>query len=155
MRVRHATPEDADALRSMLGEYLKEEHEAGSMLAPGERSMAAYLGLFSALISRQSPGSVLIAEEGEEAIGFTSFYVQQSRLDLTSGPVAQSCINYVRPDHRRGGAASELIARKEDLARALGCKSIQTTIRAANSASLGLVGKAGYSIRDLVLEKAL
>ena len=52
----------------------------------------------------------------------------------------------VRPDRRRGGVYTRLVAAMEDEARALGCLRIESHHRAANSAVLIAKLKAGYTI---------
>lgn len=155
MRIRHATVEDAESLRSMASEFFKEESEAGALVKPGERSVAWMMQVCGVLISRAVSGAVLIAEDGETPVGFTAFYVEPVALEHEFQKVAKTFVNYVRPEHRREGVASDLIAAKERLAKQFGCDAMYTTVRLNNEASLGLVRKAGYAAQDVTLVKVL
>lgn len=154
MRVRSVGPEDCEAVRAMAAEYLKEESAAGALFQPGEHAMGVLMGVVRGLLLRQLEGAALLAEEGETPLGFTLMYFEAPR-DNRYTRVARTVCNYVRPEARRGGVATELIEAKERAAANAGCEAMLTTVRLANEASMALVQRAGYTPFDVTFVKAL
>ena len=155
MRIRLATIEDLESLRAMASEFLKEEDEGGSPIKPGERSLAWLLRICALIVVGKTEGAVLIAEEGELPAGFTLFYVEPLGVDHRYEKVGRSLANYVRPEHRRTGLASDLIEAKEVRAKRMGCEAMYTQVRISNEPSLGLVRKAGYAADVVSFAKEL
>lgn len=155
MRIRHATVEDLEAIRAMTYEFLKEELEGGSHVKPGETTVGRLMVLQGAIIINQVPGAVLLAEDGEQAIGFTAFRVEGPLVDHRYERVATTFANYVMPERRRDGVASDLIAHKERLAKALGCSAMYTNVRLANEGCLKMVTDLGYLPQVVTLVKEI
>ena len=154
MRIRHATVEDADPIRSMLAEYYKGERELGGHYQVGEPLLAQAMSLAGSILSRAVPGAVLMAEEGEEPIGLGAFWCEEKQGHDFSR-VAVPWLTYVRPEHRRKGVGSELLAYREKTARALGCVAIRSTVLLGNAAGMELLKRAGYNPAEVVFEKRL
>lgn len=155
MRIREMTRQDVDAVRTMLSEFLKEEQEAGAHVQMGERTIVQLMQAVGKIWDRSAPGAVLIAEEGESAIGLAAFYIQALDLDHEWRRVARSFVTYVRAEHRRKGVAAELIATRDELAKAADCDAMVTTTRIENAAMRGLLGRSGYTPADVTFEKRL
>ncbi len=155
MRIRHATVEDSDALQAMVLEYLKEEHEGGSPVKPGDRSVARLMLAIAVLLAKRAEGATLIAEEGEEPVGFLIFYVEPIPIESEFEKVARGVATYVRPERRRKGIARDLLAAREAIAKSLGCDAIQTGVRLNNDAALSLARTAGYAPQEVAHVKPL
>lgn len=156
MRVRHITIDDLDALGAMVVEFVKERAAAGDHALPGDRTHAQVLRALAAIgLARTVPGAVLIAEEGETAVGLAAFYVTAVDINSDCSRVARSMLTYVRPEARRQGVARELIARRDAAAQALGADLMQTTTRLENDAMVGLLQHSGYGAVEITFERRL
>lgn len=156
MRIRRASIDDLPVILTLMGDFLKEEHQAGSLTQPGERTLTALMRLVAESVLRPDSGRVtLLAEEGEKPLGFTLMAVEDTALDHAYSRVARTAVNYVLPEARRQGTALELIHAKERIAKEMGCQAMFTHVRLENDASMGLVTKAGYRAYDVALVKDL
>lgn len=155
MRIREMVRQDADAVRSMLTEYLKGEQEAGAHIHMGERSLAQWMQIVGRIYDRTVSGAVLIAEEGESTLGIAIFHVYEVTVDAEWKRAAKSLLTYVRAEHRRKGIARELVATRDELAREMGAEAMLTTTRLANDAMRGVLKCAGYKPAEVTFERRL
>ena len=150
MRIRHATIEDADAIRAMLMEHFKAERECGSRFNVVEAATSA-MALVGATLAQRYPGAVLIAEEGEEPIGIAAFWCR----DLKGHDFAQVAVPWVQYVREASeGIAAELLQYVERAAIQLGCDAISVSAGLGTRAQM-LYQSAGYAPAEVVFEKRL
>jgi ribosomal protein S18 acetylase RimI-like enzyme len=96
---------------------------------------------------------VLVAEAGDEVIGFATFHVFD--LVYRSRPQARLTAIAVHPYHRRRGIGQALVRAVEDAARDRGCFRIEVTTRRDAQAAHAFYGALGYQERPVRFVKPL
>lgn len=104
-------------------------------------------------LSAASDAGVLVAEAGDEVVGFASFHV----LHLIYRPLPQARLTAlaVLASHRRHGVGHALVQAVEGEARRRGCSRIELTTRVERPSAHAFYRALGYEERSLRFVKAL
>ncbi len=138
MTIRTAEAQDIDAIAPLI---------AGFRVAlKGYKGIAARENLPAAkeefLEYIQAGFPIYLCFEGERCAGYLV-----CRVDA---PVVWVESIYVAPEHRRGGIASALFAKAENLAASYGEDTLYNYVHPSNDAMLGFLRKRGYSVLNLI-----
>jgi GNAT superfamily N-acetyltransferase len=149
--VRPARPEDAPeiariqvvtwrtAYRAVLPSAILDDWDEPSAIAAWRNAAAA----------PPTPGhGVLLAMEGDTAVGFTAFgpaELTAGEESHTEGPTVELSTLLVEPRWGRRGHGSRLLAAVADLARATGAARLQVWLPEADQASARFFESAGWA----------
>jgi len=156
-RIRHYTPEDRAALRSLVLELHESVRDYDPDLVLGEDFLEGY---FEQLIAKQagSAGGIYVAvTPAETLLGFIVLYgrLHPPGKDERPDPYAWVAELYVRPSHRDQGLGETLLAQAEAHARDLGVYKMELSVVAGNAAARRFYERLGYRDRSLTMTKRL
>jgi len=99
-------------------------------------------GFFAGTVSR--PAAVLLAWDGERAVGFVELSIREYAEGCYSGRVAFLEGWYVEPDARGRGVGAALVRATEEWGRAQGCTELGSDTQLENTASAGAHRALGF-----------
>lgn len=147
--IRRATADDAPAVAAQYA-ALHDDQWEGAGEAPRGGHEPDWLGeVLQALASATT--TLFVAEAGGVVIG-------TARVELAERPyfrIADIRRVYVRPEWRRRGVASALMAAAEDAARAGGAREVRLSVVAENSSALDFYAKRGFDHFAIRLRKRI
>jgi GNAT superfamily N-acetyltransferase len=132
--VRDARPEDVPLLLRMFRELADYEDLVSELHATEEL-------LHTALFGGRPAAEALIAEVGEEAVGYALFYPTFSTFLAIQGVWLEDL--YVRPAHRGGGVGRALLATVAARTHARGGKRLEWSALDWNEPALGFYRRIG------------
>ncbi|HEV7585318.1 MAG TPA: GNAT family N-acetyltransferase [Solirubrobacteraceae bacterium] len=137
--VRPARPEDVPLLLALLRELAEYERLADEVMATEE--------LFhEALFSERPAAEALIAERGEEPVGYALFFSTFSTFLAIQGIWLEDL--FVRPDQRKSGAGKALLAAVAARARERGAERLEWSALKWNELALGFYRSLGAQRMD-------
>lgn len=136
-RVRQAELEDVDALVPLFDDY-RQFHDQPSDLTRARNWLRARIGANESV--------VMIAERGDEVVGFTQLYPMYSSVQTARIWVLNDL--YVPPEQRRLGIAKALLKAAIDYARNDGASRLQLETGRRNEAARALYRDAGWQEDD-------
>lgn len=143
--VRAACRGDVPVLLEMFKEFaahVRLEHE----LRVSEQ------GLDNGLFSERPAAEALIAERGEQVIGYALFFQTFSTFLTSVGTWLEDL--YVRPDHRASGVGRALLARIADRVREQGGDRLEWAVLSWNSPASGFYRHLGsVAMDDLTIHR--
>ncbi len=157
VRIRHYTPDDRAALRSLVLDLHEEVRRYDPDLVLGEDFLVGY---FEQLLAKQagSAGGIYLAVTPEgTVVGYVVLYgrLHPPGADERPDPYAWVAELYVRSSLRDQGLGEALLARAEAHARDLGVYKIELAVVAENAAARRFYERQGYRDRSLVMTKRL
>ena len=129
MNIRAASPDDKSLLLQLV-----EEFEAG--LPPLPYPDDTLDEDWSKIEARMRDGVVLIAEEDDRAVGFTTADFRPGRVFVVD--------LYVREETRKRGVAKALLAGVADTARQRGCTHLELQVESRNDEALTVYRRLGF-----------
>ena len=132
--IRPATVDDCDTLASLIRElavYEKLENEAKATAADLRRD----------LFGERVYAEALIAEMGDQAVGFALFFSNYSTFKGRPGLYLEDL--FVKPDYRGQGLGTRLLARIARLAVERGCGQFEWVVLDWNEPSIGFYRSLG------------
>ena len=138
--VRQATIHDLAQLIPLFDSYRQFYGRASDVAAAGEFLLARFLN---------NESTVLIAHEGERAIGFTQLYPSFSSISLARIFILNDL--FVHEQARRKGVASALMSAAVKFATALGADRLSLSTAITNDAAQALYHSAGWKRDDQFL----
>lgn len=149
VRIERPPTEAADAVVDMWVDLAADQRRHGShLLAEPNRERvreAAVRGIVT--------DSLLVADDGEELVGFVTFEVESGvyEQDVTRGLIENV---YVVPERRGEGVGSALLAAAEDRLRERGCDALFLEVLAANGEARRFYREAGYEPHRIQFERS-
>ena len=134
LRIRSAARADVPVLLEMFRELADYEHLLDHMRADEER-------LTRALFADPPAASALIAERGEEVVGYAVFFRTFSTFLAIEGVWLEDL--FVRPTHRGGGVGRALLAAVAAHLRELGGERLEWAALDWNEPALGFYRRIG------------
>lgn len=136
-----AKPEDVKALADLLEEtdrfYGQAEFE------PVEERMAK----ISAMVFREQPTAyVLLAKDGERAMGYATYSFLWPAADLTQSLYLKEL--YVSEADRCSGVGKMLMDRLIEVAKETGCSRVEWTADSDNPSAVGFYERMGYAVNE-------
>ena len=146
---------DAASLRACI---IDQQH-FHRRLAPSWPSGEAIIGDYLAYLDAECiahNGCIIMAEYAEQTAGFVCV-VASSHGEATDDPAPFAWIYdiFVRPEHRRRGVASGLMAEAESFARSLGARWLRLGVLDRNDHARAFYGSLGFREYTHVLTKTL
>ncbi|RMH89481.1 GNAT family N-acetyltransferase [Lysobacter pythonis] len=136
-RIRQAEIEDVDALVPLFDAY-RQFYDQPSDLSRARNWLRARIGA--------NESAVLIAERGDEVVGFTQLYPMYSSVQTARIFVLNDL--YVSPEQRRLGIARALLKAAIEHARNDGASRLQLETSRRNEAARTLYRDAGWREDD-------
>jgi ribosomal protein S18 acetylase RimI-like enzyme len=138
----------ADDLTQLWVDLAADQRAHGSHLLVDENREIAR----ETLLRHALTGGLLVAREGEELLGFVSFYPEGGSFtqDVQRGIVENI---YVVPEHRGEGIGSELLAAAEARLEEEGAEVLALEALAANEAAIRFYERHGYTGHRVELER--
>jgi L-amino acid N-acyltransferase len=149
MRIRSATPGDAEAIRAIYNVEVLESTNTFDMVPRTKAEQKAWLrghsGVHPAIVATEAPGGVegQVGADGEIVLGFGSLSSFRERSGYAA--TAENSV-YVDRAHRGKGVGRELLAELLVLASAHGFHSVIARIAGHNETSIGLHQAAGFEL---------
>ncbi len=119
VQIRFATPDDAVTIDRFVRELATFERALSAVQSSPER-------LRSQLMQRPPPFECLIADRGEQPVGFALFYGTYSTWEATPGLHLEDL--YVTPEHRAQGIGRALLQRLASIACERGCARLEWAV---------------------------
>ncbi|TAM45426.1 MAG: GNAT family N-acetyltransferase [Gammaproteobacteria bacterium] len=141
MQIVRATSADIQALSELLGVLFAQEAE----FTPDHEAQAKGL---SAIINSPGTGLVLVARQGEEAVGMVTLLFTVSTALGERVALLEDMV--VRERVRGEGIGSRLLAQAITVARTEGCKRITLLTDGTNRAAQGFYEKHGFVLSSMV-----
>ena len=137
MRIEKATEADTDIVSRLLGEVEAYYGGTDTPADPGQ--------IRAALFGPQPVATVLIARDGDDAVGFASY----SFLWPAAGAETSIFLKelFVREAGRRAGVAGQLMDAVQQAGREAGCSRLEWTADADNPAALHFYEALGVEPR--------
>jgi GNAT superfamily N-acetyltransferase len=132
--VRAAGPEDTSVLLELCGELAEYEHLEHELHATEEQ-------LREALFGERRAAQALIAERGEEVVGYALFFATFSSFEATEGVWLEDL--FVRPAHRGAGVGKALLAAVAALVRERDGERLEWAALDWNELALGFYRRIG------------
>lgn len=133
MRIRPAQRDDAGLLLALIQELAEYEELADAV--SGDATLLA-TALFD-----DGVAEALIAEVGEEAVGYAVFFTTFSTFECRPGLWVEDL--FVRPDHRRRGIGRALLTHIAGLAVSRGCGRLEWSALHWNEPALRFYDEIG------------
>ena len=137
--IRPAEPQDVGLILTLIKELAEYERLADKVVAT-EKSLHA------TLFGPQSAAEVLIAESGDAALGFASFFVNYSTFLGRTGLYMEDV--YVRPPARGQGIGRLLLVKVAQAAVARGCHRLEWAVLDWNMPAIGFYQRLGATPLD-------
>ncbi|PJK14577.1 GNAT family N-acetyltransferase [Lysobacteraceae bacterium NML07-0707] len=137
IQVRQAELEDVDALVPLFDAY-RQFYDQPSDLPRARNWLRARIG--------NNESVVLMAEQGDTALGFAQLYPMYSSVQTARIWVLNDI--YVPPEQRRNGIAKALLKAAVDYARADGASHLQLETGRRNEAARALYRASGWQEDD-------
>jgi GNAT superfamily N-acetyltransferase len=132
--VRAARPQDVPVLLQMFFELAEYERLAHEMRATEER-------LRTALFAKRPAAEALLAERGEQVVGYALFYPTFSTFLTIQGVWLEDL--FVRPQHRGAGVGQALLAAVAARVRERGGERLEWAALDWNELALGFYRRIG------------
>jgi GNAT superfamily N-acetyltransferase len=133
MHIRPVTSDDAELLFGLIGELANYERLAEAVKGDAE--------LLAKTLFDEGGAEALIAEVGEEAVGFAVFFATFSTFECRPGLWIEDI--FVRVDHRRRGIGGALLAHIAGIAIECGCARLEWSALDWNEPTLRFYNKVG------------
>ena len=133
MRVRAAEPADAPAWERMRQQLWP---------APAGEHAAEIAAFFTG--DRRDPAEVLLAVEGEQAIGFAEVSIRSHAEGCEPGRIAYLEGWFVLPEWRGRGAGAALVRAVHDWGCAQGCRALASDTEISNVGSIAAHRALGF-----------
>jgi GNAT superfamily N-acetyltransferase len=137
--IRTATPDDVPAIVSMIRELAEYEKAAHEVRVTEEM-------LHATLFGGNPAAFVLIAEDGDEVVGFTLWFLTFSTWNGTHGIYMEDL--YVRPGRRGGGHGVALMAELGRICAERGYERLEWAVLDWNEPSIAFYEKLGAVRQD-------
>jgi len=137
-RIRPAGRDDAALLLELIGELAEYERLAG--MVRGDPDLLA-----KALFDDEA-AEAIVAEEGEEAVGYAIFFSTFSSFECRSGIWVEDL--FVRPEHRGRGIGRALLGHISGLALKRECARLEWSALDWNSPALQFYDSLGASLME-------
>lgn len=127
IRIRPATPDDVGTVLALIRElavYEKLEHEV----------VATPALLHEALFGADANAEALLAEHGDEAVGFALFFHNFSTFLGRRGLYLEDL--FVKPEHRGNGIGRALLAQLAAIAQQRGCGRMEWAVLDWNESAI-------------------
>jgi GNAT superfamily N-acetyltransferase len=157
MNIRVYDPStERPAMLACMAELQEVERAWDPALPPGDNIAAPYVDWILARCA-MAAGRIFVAVENNTVAGFAAVLtrVTPGEPDEPPTPFAWMGELVVLPEARGRGAGRALLAAVEDAARAAGVKQLRTKMLTGNRAALDFYTAAGFSPREIELEKKL
>ena len=139
MTIRRATGTEAGALARLAAELW-------------ESPLQELEELFAGLTNSGNAACFLAYQDDNEPLGFAQCQLRHDYVEGTrTSPVGYLEGLYVRPQYRRQGTASRLLAACQDWARAKGCAEFASDCELGNDASLRFHLKMGFAEANRII----
>ena len=116
IRIRSAEPQDVDLMFDLIKQLAEYERAPGQVRGTPEL-------LSEALFGETPTAEALIAERGDDRIGFALFHSTFSTWECRSGLWLEDL--FVPPEHRRGGVGAALLSALAAIALERGCTRLE------------------------------
>ncbi|GGN90258.1 MULTISPECIES: GNAT family N-acetyltransferase [Haloarcula] len=149
MEITLATAADVDAVVDQWVALARDQQTYGSHLLASENRTA----IREAVLQRVVADELLVARDGETLVGFVMVSMERGRYEQrrTRGLIENI---YVRPDYRREGIGSELLAAGEKALAENGATVVALEVMAANESARRFYADHGYAPHRIELEKS-
>lgn len=134
VRIRWATPEDAERVRALISEGSRDEGADG----PGDPTP------YAEVIAQGPPGGVLVAEADGEVVGVCQLLIFR-HLQHRGGWCAELESVHVDGRFRSLGIGGRLLEEAVDAARAAGCYRVQLTSHHARADAHRFYERHGFA----------
>src|SRR5580765_6253553 len=139
LRIRPAMAEDVPLVLSFIRDLAEYERLPHEVVATEER-------IRQALFGPRPFAEVVIASEGEEAVGFALFFHNFSTFLGLPGIYLEDL--FVRPSARGRGVGRRLLAHLAQLARDRGCGRLEWAVLDWNESAIGFYRGLGAKLMD-------
>lgn len=158
--IREYKDSDFDELRRLFSLLQDYERDIEPLRLPADQMVDAYMAeLFKQMEKYQGKIYLSVIHEGteEQVTGYISLYGRQEFDDDLNHP---AWIGYVTdlivvPEHRKSGAAQELMKAAEDYARSCGAIALTLNVLGDNKPARRFYEKSGFKDYQLRLRKDL
>jgi len=152
-------PFDAARDEQSLRECLIEQQNFHRRLEPAWPDGQAIVGAYMTYLETECAahnGCILMAHCGEQAAGFVCV-VAATRGESPEDPAPLAWVHelYVKPEHRRRGVASRLMAAAERFAGGEGARVLRLGVQDRNAGARRFYTKQGFAEHAHVLTKSL
>lgn len=147
IEIRDARPEDRPVMEAFMAALQDYERALGADLPPGAEMAAPHLDVLLGSVAAHPAGCVLIAWEGERALGMVIAFadIDQSHYlherDRQQGHISDL---WVEEDARDRGIGAALIAAAEERMRAAGLQAMSVSALTENAGAHRLYRRIGY-----------
>jgi ribosomal protein S18 acetylase RimI-like enzyme len=142
--VREGRTTDVDAVVSMVRELAEYERAADQVRLTPEQLHRA---LFGGAAPDGSPAAyLLVAEEGDEPVGFALWFLNFSTWEGVHGIYLEDL--YVTPEHRGSGAGRALLAALARIATERGYARVEWSVLDWNEPAIGFYRRIGATGMD-------
>jgi ribosomal protein S18 acetylase RimI-like enzyme len=150
VRIDGGTLSDLDALAEMWTDLVGSQREYGAHLFAGENRETARDFLGQAVAA----DNVLVARDGDRAVGFVQFREERGVYDQDS---ARGFVDnvYVRPGDRNDGVGGQLLAAAERHLAERGMDAVALSVLAGNRAARRFYERRGYRTHRVEMERSL
>lgn len=140
LAIRHATPDDLDALAPLFDAYRRFYEQ------PGDVALAAAF-LNNRMERRES--TILVAQADGELLGFCQLY--PTWCSVAAARIFVLYDLFVDPDARRGGVGRALMRAAQQFGRAAGAVRLDLTTARTNARAQALYESLGWQRDDVYL----
>jgi GNAT superfamily N-acetyltransferase len=152
---RYVVGRDEQALRECVIAQQNFHRSLEPLWPEGEKVVEDYLAYLHAECAAHN-GCILMAELGEDTAGFASVVAAAPAASPDDpAPFAWLHDVYVKPEHRRHGIATMLLAEAERFARAEGARVLRLGVLDRNQLARGFYARLGFRQYTHVLTKSL
>ncbi|RLE75019.1 MAG: hypothetical protein DRJ56_06410 [Thermoprotei archaeon] len=152
--IRPMRPGDLDALVEFWADMSDDPVVSGRIYPPTEENKRKWCS-WVLKVREEDEHQVLVAESNGQVIGYILFRIRTDLPLWSPHKMATIYDLYVRPDFRRKGVATELLARALEVMRSRGATLVMITALVANEPALRLYRKMGFRDFRLTLVKEL
>lgn len=148
MHIRPAQQSDTQTLDRLMQELMAYEHQWDPNLNPEASTAGNYAQLLD-----QEPCRLLIAQEGDQVLGYLCGFVFSSPFHFH--PIAMLDALYVRPQARGRGCGRALVETFCDMARADGAREMDLKVLTGNHAARTFYESLGFGDQARHLRRQL
>ncbi len=140
LTIRHATPDDLDALAPLYDAYRRFYEQ------PGDIALAS---AFLADRMERRESTILVAQAGGQLLGFCQLY--PTWCSVAAARIFVLYDLFVDPDARRGGVGRALMRAARDFGRAAGAVRLDLSTARTNTRAQALYESEGWEHDDVYL----
>jgi len=130
--IREASRNDGNLFITLWQEYLDEQYKSGGEIMPTSASMRVFYQLFRNYVDHRSMQGVVLFGPNDESVSM--YGAAPEAIETRFGSTATAWGDYVRPQYRKEGWASELRKVQVEKLRAMGFETIMGAVYAGNDA---------------------